>query len=160
MDQQPRNGNNMKNKLRMIIAALALCAANAFAIGAGGLFIATSEALEKEIVLWSMVCMSDSGRHAPSDVRQECANDQRTLVKRLVEFAKFADEAIADPAGAGKLQARAARFYVKYLGGSKDKAEAAAIVSERTRILAAKPDSTFAKVGLLSDDSIEWLKGE
>jgi hypothetical protein len=37
------------------------------------------------------------------------------------------------------------------------KAEASAIVKERARIVEANRDSTFAKVGLLSDESVEWL---
>jgi hypothetical protein len=158
----------IKTLLTMI---LTLCAANAFATGAGGLLIATSEAREKEINLYAAEC----GRaypDTPNDIKQKCADDKRRLVKELGELAKWCDEMAADVADASKnaaaawkLQGRAARFYAKYPGtryqnDAEGRAEASAIAQERARILKENPDSTFAKVGLLWDDSIAWLKGE
>ena len=173
--------------------ALLLCAANAFAGGAGAMLIMTSEALDKELVLWSH-CIK-LRPDAPSDVKQECADDKRVLIKRLNKFAKFCDETIDDPEGAGKLQARTARFYERFLeycnspelkkkiaddetrerarlynnpdspykqpklldAAPELKAETSAIVKERARLVKENPDGTFQKVGLLGDESIEWL---
>jgi hypothetical protein len=159
----------MKTKITIII--LTLCVTQlAFGTGAGGLLIATSEALEKEVVLWSMECGRDYP-DAPPDVKQKCANDKRTLVKRLLELDKFCDQVSADmndvpsAKAAWKLQGRAARFYVKYPGvryqqDAAGKAEAGAIVKERARLLKENPDGTFAKIGLLSQESIEWLTAQ
>jgi len=163
----------------LIGMALIWCAGSVFAGGAGTRLILTSEALEKEIMLWCATCPPE--RHEREE--GECANDKRTLVKRLLEFARYCDEVSASFQGAvgtpeelkemhavdaaWKLQARAARFRAKFQGAwsgnpcltcyqedAPAKAEALAIANERERILKENPDIKFAQVGLLSD---EWL---
>jgi hypothetical protein len=153
-----------------------LCAASAVARIAGTEMIATSEALDKEITLWSGDCKPGDGWNDA----QQCADDLKVLVNRLAKFAEFCDENAADldkavmdndneevqshaAIASWKLQARAARFYAKHPGinptgvDAQGKTEAAAIIKERTRILSWDANAVFVKVGLLSDESIDWL---
>jgi hypothetical protein len=179
-DNKRKEPTTMTTKITIIMTTLALGAANALAISGGSLLVVTSEALEKEIVLWSATCEDKGAMRFAGKAGQECASDKQALIKRLLEFAKnceagyeggvSADATAEDKAqiqiveAAWKLQARVARYYAKHFGVAPTDAaaiaEVNAIAKEQAFILSVKPDCTFARVGLLSDESIKWLNLE
>jgi hypothetical protein len=169
----------MTKGMIMILAMMPFAAASAVAAGPVSTLMLTSEVLEKEIELWYSTCGKYLSLHMmPADAKHECQGEKQVLVKRLLNLAAGCDEQGETEAAESystakekvrshlvvaewKLQARAARFFAKYMGDhpidAQGKVEAAAIIKERARILGLDGTLTFAKTGLLSDGSIEWL---